>query len=185
MVDKRKNLVKSIETLTKDEHIGIFKLIRENTDKYTINDNGIFINLSILDDNVIDNLCDYIEFCEENRKDLERQDKKIETEKNNISHDQEENITTIITKNQEEKIPDEPHSELDGTKVSLKKTKPKYTGLKAKLIKKYKQNNTKISTSKKTRKEPKDLSNNEYDIGEEEYNCLTDDDSDIEIKTEK
>ena len=54
--EDKKQLVKEIGYLSKDEHIEIFKLIKNSTPHYTQNDNGIFINLSILDDKIVNKL---------------------------------------------------------------------------------------------------------------------------------
>ena len=42
--DEIKNLKKMINQLHENEHIEIFKIIKNDTDKYTENRNGIFIN---------------------------------------------------------------------------------------------------------------------------------------------
>ena len=46
--DEIKNLKKLINQLHENEHIEIFKIIKSDTDKYTENRNGIFINMSKL-----------------------------------------------------------------------------------------------------------------------------------------
>ena len=73
-----KDLVISINKLSKNEHIEIYKLLKNFSKQFTENSNGIFINLSILDDNIIKDLIKFVSFrigsnnylnkLEENRK---------------------------------------------------------------------------------------------------------------------
>lgn len=49
--DRKKKIVSNIEQLkSKDDYIALFKIINKVTDKYTQNNNGVFINLNCLDD---------------------------------------------------------------------------------------------------------------------------------------
>ena len=57
-----------IEKLSENELCEIFKIIKNNNEKYSTNKNGIFINISTLKKITISELCDFISFCENNDK---------------------------------------------------------------------------------------------------------------------
>lgn len=164
--EDKKQLVKEIGYLSKDEHIEIFKLIKNSTPHYTQNDNGIFINLSILDDKIVNKLRQFVNFCIDNRQTLETKDKIIQLEKDkmfsNISEKNVDNET--VEKDDQILIEIDKKSgdieESEGYKIILKKTKPKYTGTKSKIIKNYKQNSNNIQNIIHRNKN-KDIKNDE------------------------
>jgi hypothetical protein len=57
-----------IELLSDNELTEIFKIIKNNNEKYSTNKNGIFINLSTLKKTSIQEICNFIYFCENNDK---------------------------------------------------------------------------------------------------------------------
>merc|ERR1712166_339927 len=73
-----KDLVFTIDKLSKNEHIEIYKILKKYYKQFTENSNGIFINLSLLDNNIINDLLKFVNFrigsnqylnkLEENRK---------------------------------------------------------------------------------------------------------------------
>ena len=184
-IEDKKKLVKEISTLSKNEHIEIFKIISNHTDKYTKNDNGIFINFAILPDDVVKKLINFVNFCIDNRENLKIKEEYImsETDKmfNNhivdniedINNNNEKNIIKEEIKVFEEEEEEEEESE--GAKISLKRSKPKYNGVKAKIIKNYKQtisttsnNIIKQQKNKKPIAEPIEiLEESIYNIGDE------------------
>ncbi len=193
--DDKKTLVKEVGYLSKDEHIEIFKIIKASTDQYTKNDNGIFINLSILDDKIFDKLYKFVNFCIDNRKTLEEKDEVFKLEKDkmfkNMEDDVEEtnkdetveeesNLDETETKDEEKSDNEEDtEEELEGAKISLKKTKPKYTGTKAKIIKNYKQSGNNIQNIIYKNSNSSDKkSSSEYNIGEENYEDYLEDNND-------
>ena len=138
-MDIRKKLVTDISKLSKNEHIEIFKIIKEYTNKFTINDNGVFINLTLLDDITIKKLTDFVIFCKDNGNRLTNDEEKIKNEINELMEetnvDNDENDIKEIEENEDDMN--------NGSNISLKKVKPKYGGIKAKIIKGYKTKNIK------------------------------------------
>lgn len=70
---KNKNIIyelsdikNKIDNLTDDELTEIFKIIKNNNEKYTTNKNGIFINLSTLRRSTIQEISNFLYFCENN-----------------------------------------------------------------------------------------------------------------------
>lgn len=57
-----------IEQLSEHELTEIFKIIKNNSEKYSTNKNGIFINLSTLKKCSIQEISNFISFCETNNK---------------------------------------------------------------------------------------------------------------------
>ena len=73
-----KNLKEKIQNLHDTEKIEVFKIIKKNV-KYTKNSNGVFINMNLLDDGVIKELCGFLDFIYENNKMLLEREKITET----------------------------------------------------------------------------------------------------------
>lgn len=74
------NLRDSIEKLSKDVHIEIFKLLKKENVEFSENKNGVFINLSILDDKIINKLDSYLNYVITQENMINQ----IESEKNNV-----------------------------------------------------------------------------------------------------
>ena len=72
-IHEKKNLVNQIQNLSKLEKIEIFKMIKEETKHYTENLNGIFINVNILSDNLLNKIEDFLNYC--NKQNIELQKK--------------------------------------------------------------------------------------------------------------
>lgn len=195
-IEDKKKLVKEISTLSKNEHIEIFKIISCSTDKYTKNDNGIFINFAILPDDVVKKLINFVNFCIDNRENLKIKEEYIlsETDKmfnnNHIVDNNDDNIDNneenIIVEEVKTVEEEESDGEFEGAKISLKRSKPKYNGIKAKIIKNCKQitsttssnNIIKQQKNKKPIAEPIEiLEESVYNIGDE--TCSDYNESDI------
>lgn len=67
-VEKLKYLRDQIKELEKDEHFEILRIIRENNEnKFTENNNGIFINMNKLDFTTLDKVEQFLEFSRKNK----------------------------------------------------------------------------------------------------------------------
>jgi hypothetical protein len=62
-VEMCKKIKHDISNLNQNEIEEIFKIIYKNNNNYSKNNNGIFINLSWIDDNTLININNYIDFC--------------------------------------------------------------------------------------------------------------------------
>ena len=65
-IEYKRELKREIEKLRKDEHLEIFKIIKTETNSYTENNNGIFINLKNLDTPVLFKIGNFVKYCKEN-----------------------------------------------------------------------------------------------------------------------
>ena len=83
----RKNLFEKINSLSSTEHEEILKIIKLKNVNFSQNKNGVFFNLSVLDDEVIEYIEDFVNFCLSNNKDLDEYDKKINECKMNNNFD--------------------------------------------------------------------------------------------------
>ena len=69
---------KKIELLSEHEVTEIFRIIKNNKEKYSTNNNGIFINLSTLKKISIQEISNFLLFCENNNKILDREEQQRE-----------------------------------------------------------------------------------------------------------
>tara|TARA_B100000963_G_C22537428_1_gene630480 strand:+ start:72 stop:629 length:558 start_codon:yes stop_codon:yes gene_type:complete len=89
-IEYKKELKREIEKLRREEHLEIFKIIKEKTNKYTENNNGIFINLKNLEADTLFRIGNFVKYCKENVEKLS----KYESIKNNILNDNLLNVET-------------------------------------------------------------------------------------------
>jgi hypothetical protein len=64
-------LVDSIQRLNSTEYEELFKLLHQNKCDYTRNNNGVFLNLSWLTNDIIDKLEIFVKFCHASRKEIQ------------------------------------------------------------------------------------------------------------------
>jgi len=76
-----KNIRDNISKLSINEMLEIFKIINSNNTKYTKNNNGIFINLKWIDEDILNKINDYIEFSLKSQNEMT----KYEIIKNNLN----------------------------------------------------------------------------------------------------
>jgi len=66
IVYSNQDIKNKLDKLSENELTEIFKIIKNNNEKYSTNKNGIFINLSTLQKHTIQELSHFIYFCERN-----------------------------------------------------------------------------------------------------------------------
>jgi|TARA_Y100000389_G_C17469870_1_gene529366 hypothetical protein len=71
-LDICKNIQNNISNLSQNELYEIFKILHNNNSNYTKNNNGIFINLNWLDNNILDQINNYIIFCIKSHKEIKK-----------------------------------------------------------------------------------------------------------------
>jgi len=67
--EERKRFLEDLKLLSKTEHEHIFSLIREDGTEYSENSNGVFFDVSKVNNEVFLKLQTYMQFCMEVRKD--------------------------------------------------------------------------------------------------------------------
>ena len=66
----RKQILSKILILTETEHQEIFKILRNVNIPFTQNCNGVFFNFSLVPNNIVQSIDEFVNFCLENKKDL-------------------------------------------------------------------------------------------------------------------
>jgi len=80
-IDSIIKLRDAIEMLDKDKHIGILNIFKKNNIEYSSNKNGTFINLSILESNIIKELEKFMGYLNKQERIInEMEDKKLSYE---------------------------------------------------------------------------------------------------------
>lgn len=69
--EKLNGLVDSIQRLNPTEYEELFKLLYRNKCEYTQNNNGVFLNLSWLSEEMLDKLDIFVKFCHASRKEVQ------------------------------------------------------------------------------------------------------------------
>jgi len=70
-----KNIKDNIGKLSNNEILEIFKIINNNNTKYTRNNNGIFINLKWIEDDILNKINDYISFSIKSQNEMIKYEK--------------------------------------------------------------------------------------------------------------
>jgi predicted hydrocarbon binding protein len=94
----------------REEWKEVIKIVRKNLIKYTENSNGSFLNLSMMDSKTIEDIKQFIKFCQDNEMHINTNEKKIEDEKirlstlveetdSNVNESQRESTTTFTNQN--------------------------------------------------------------------------------------
>lgn len=128
-----KNIKNNVSLLSQNELNEIFKILHKNDSKYTKNNNGIFVNLNWLDNDILIEIDNYINFCIKSNKEI----KKHEIMKNiyNENMNKKKNYNPI-TENNEEKTLDKNETVIDTEKVNKISSSMKFYLFKKKFQKK-------------------------------------------------
>ncbi len=87
--EKRKQVLDDIKNqgLTKEEYEELFRIIKRNEIEYSENSNGIFFDLNIIPDTVIEKIISFLQFCKEQRKSEEIRTHDLEFYATNVVDD--------------------------------------------------------------------------------------------------
>ena len=170
-------LQQNIKLLKENEHMEILRILINNNIKFTENNNGIFFNLKTLDNNIINEINVFVNFCINNRdlfkkkeiplkkttiikqndyRDLDSSYKKYlsnnSTSKNFIDVNSENNENSVITKKKDlqKKIK---------TSIKKNKNKIKMEGIKGRIMNKCKN----ININNEETEESETIDTNEID----------------------
>jgi len=70
--DRCKNIVCAISVLGQTQTEELFKILHKNRCEYTKNNNGVFINLSWLTDDMLDKIEKYVAFCNKSQIEVKK-----------------------------------------------------------------------------------------------------------------
>lgn len=159
LIKKKKRLIELVKNLSKLEYFEIFNIFYEDNCSYTGNSNGVFINLTNIQDHTINKIFNFIDFIKNKKKELLEQENVIENIKKDINEfevknekidykDESKNYDDLSDEDEGINIDNylcfssDEDTDLDN-KLCLKKKKIKYSGKKAKLIKSIRDSNEK------------------------------------------
>ena len=91
-------LMDKISSLCETEHEEIFKIFQTHGVPYTQNKNGIFINLSKLSDNIIEQIESFVAYCELNKKNLDEYSNRVTPSLLNATSQPQEDISMFLTR---------------------------------------------------------------------------------------
>ena len=93
---KKKKLIEYSKNLTQLEYNEIFTILEKDNCDYSSNINGVFINLSNVDEKTIDKIFNFLKFTKQKKKELKEKEFYIEDFKKNISEEEVSNPKTNI-----------------------------------------------------------------------------------------
>ena len=150
----KKLFVEYIEkNLSSNQQYEILKILRAENVIITENNNGYFINFSLLNDDILLKLNNFIKFLKVNEVNLKNKEVEVEKVKEFINDEIEEDITDYNNLNNNTNYNNKIFSEynnqnfensfslnkeVDINSLNLKKIKTKFSGTKLKILRKYK-----------------------------------------------
>ena len=99
IVLKKKKLIELTSNLTKIEYIEILNIIQEDKCPYSNNTNGVFINLTNIENKTIDKIFDFLEFKKYKKKELKEKENYLEKFKNKFLNNDEISKQNLISNN--------------------------------------------------------------------------------------
>lgn len=79
LILKKKRLIEMTNNLTKIEYIEILNIIQEDNCSYSSNSNGVFINLTNVENHTIDKIFDFLKFTKHKKEELKEKEIFIES----------------------------------------------------------------------------------------------------------
>lgn len=93
---EKRQLIEQIANLGTTEHAEIFKIIGANV-KYTQNSNGVFLNFKELSNDTVEEIRKFVDFCLENKTQLDEYDLKLNECKLNNKFDAPGEVSSELT----------------------------------------------------------------------------------------
>ena len=95
---KKKKLIEIVNNLTNIEYIEILNIIQNDKCSYSSNSNGVFINLTNVENKTIDKIFNFLKFTKHKKEELQEKEKYLETFKNKIDISNTDKNININTK---------------------------------------------------------------------------------------
>ena len=93
--EKYREIERKIKQLSSTQIEELFKILTKNNCKYTLNNNGVFLNLSWLEEDLLKKIEIFIDFCNESKKEVDKY-KKICKKLNETLYDKSNNKDTEL-----------------------------------------------------------------------------------------
>ena len=98
LIIKKKKLIEMAQNLNKIEYHEILNIIQKDNCTYSSNSNGIFINLTNVENHTIDKVFNFLKFTKQKKEELRDKENYLESFKKNINVE-EENIINMKKNN--------------------------------------------------------------------------------------
>ena len=98
--NKKKKLIEYSKNLTSLEYKEIFNIIKIDNCQYSSNNNGVFINLSNINEETINKIFNFLKFTKQKKKELVEKENYMESFKKNIEIIQDNNNDINSNKNE-------------------------------------------------------------------------------------
>jgi hypothetical protein len=146
-IDLCKTIQANVSKLTDNENLELFKIILDTNANYTKNNNGVFLNLNWIDEELLNKMNNYIVFCIKSQNEISKYEL-MKTLLNDSINTKENNEDTVGTSNNKDNIvnvnTDNNIASLNGISSNISNQKQKFSSsMKFYLLKKkfMKQNN--------------------------------------------
>ena len=73
--EKYREIERKIKQFSSTQIEELFKILTKNNCKYTLNNNGVFLNLSWLEEDLLKKIEIFIDFCNESKKEVDKYEK--------------------------------------------------------------------------------------------------------------
>jgi hypothetical protein len=103
--ERCKQLISSIENISQNEMEEIFKMIHNHGCDYTRNNNGLFINLTWIPDELLKELEQYVKFCNRSQRELQKYESICDVLNTKLRED---SSNSKIIREQKNKLPVKP-----------------------------------------------------------------------------
>ena len=121
----KKDLIDHSQDLQYEEHLQLFKIIKDNSVKYTENSNGVFVDLGNVSSKIVKELSNFVKLCHDNRKMEESRNVLLEQAKKNVDQmyenkiNRKEETKTSGRKAKKEEVTDEEDDDEDEDDVVI------------------------------------------------------------------
>lgn len=132
--ERCKRLALSVESLSQTELEELFKMIHRNNCEYTKNNNGIFVNLTWLSPDLLDQLEQYVVFCTRSGTELKKYESICDILNSKIHDTKQQSKTNIIDK--KDKVILELKDDIDENDIDEKMISKVSSSLRFSLLKK-------------------------------------------------
>lgn len=86
--ERCKKIEAMIKQLSTTQYEELFKILQKNNCEYTVNNNGIFLNLSWINSSILDKIELFINFCSESKKELDRYEQICKDLNDDLRHEE-------------------------------------------------------------------------------------------------
>jgi hypothetical protein len=99
--ERCKKIESMIKTLSQTQYEELFKILQKNNCEYTVNNNGIFLNLSWINSALLDKIELFINFCNKSKRELDRYEQICKDLNDDLRHEEKEVAAVPVVEEEE------------------------------------------------------------------------------------